>query len=280
MKYFRDKYLHDKHSEQLIILDLGSQNIGGSYKPIFDCENWRYVGVDLAEGENVDIVLKDAYQWNEIQSNSVDVLISGQTLEHIEYFWITIMEIVRVLKPNGFCCMVAPSSGYEHRYPVDCWRVYPDGMRAIAQFAKLEVLEAFTQWEDEDYADGSNVWHDTVLVASKPIGNQKIIVDSNLFNERCLEILTERGQIELYRHQLMRSQSDVADIQNKLYQSDYYTQKAQTELAQSQAELAQSQAELAQSQAELAQSRQCIDMMQRSKFWHLRNIWFKIKSRF
>jgi hypothetical protein len=183
------------------------------------------------------------------------------------------MEIVRVLKPNGFCCMVAPSSGYEHRYPVDCWRVYPDGMRAIAQFAKLEVLEAFTQWEDEDYADGSNVWHDTVLVASKPIGNQKIIVDSNLFNERCLEILTERGQIELYRHQLMRSQSDVADIQNKLYQSDYYTQKAQTELAQS-------QAELAQSQAELAQSRQCIDMMQRSKFWHLRNIWFKIKSRF
>jgi SAM-dependent methyltransferase len=273
MKYFRDKYLHDKHSEQLIILDLGSQNIGGSYKPIFDCENWRYVGVDLAEGENVDIVLKDAYQWNEIQSNSVDVLISGQTLEHIEYFWITIMEIVRVLKPNGFCCMVAPSSGYEHRYPVDCWRVYPDGMRAIAQFAKLEVLEAFTQWEDEDYADGSNVWHDTVLVASKPIGNQKIIVDSNLFNERCLEILTERGQIELYRHQLMRSQSDVADIQNKLYQSDYYTQKAQTELAQS-------QAELAQSQAELAQSRQCIDMMQRSKFWHLRNIWFKIKSRF
>jgi SAM-dependent methyltransferase len=301
MTYFKDKYLLDRQSEQLVILDLGSQNIGGSYKPIFDCENWRYVGVDLAEGENVDVVLQDAYQWNEIQSNSIDVLISGQTLEHVEYFWITIMEIVRVMKPGGLCCMIAPSSGYEHRYPVDCWRFYPDGMRAIAQFAKLEVLETFTQWKDEEYADGSNVWHDSVLIASKSLETDGSISASILFNERYVDILTERGQIDMYRLQLLRSQSDVENIQNKLYQADYYTQQSQAELAQSQAKLAQSQAELAQSQAELAQSqaelaqsqaesaqsqaelaqsRQCIDMMQRSKFWHLRNIWFKIKSRF
>ena len=43
MKYFRDKYLLDKQSDQLVILDLGSHNIGGSYKHIFDCESLLYV---------------------------------------------------------------------------------------------------------------------------------------------------------------------------------------------------------------------------------------------
>jgi SAM-dependent methyltransferase len=266
MKYFKEKYLQHKQSEQLTILDLGSQNIGGSYRSIFDCETWKYLGVDLAEGENVDLILRDAYQWNEIQSNSIDVLISGQTLEHIEYFWLTIMEIARVLKPNGLCCLIAPSSGYEHRYPVDCWRFYPDGMRAIAQFANLEVLEAFTQWSDEDYADGSNVWHDSILVASKLLTNPRIINESSLFNERSFEMLTEKGQIELYRLQLQRSESALADIQNKLYQSDYYIQQAK--------------AELTKTQVELAQTHQRLDEMQRSKFWKLRNAWFRLKSGF
>ena len=268
---FKEKYLQDKQSENLIIFDLGSQNIGGSYKPIFDSPNWKYCGVDVEAGENVDIILRNAYSWDEIQSSSVDVLISGQTLEHIEYFWITIMEIARVLKSGGICCLVAPSSGYEHRYPVDCWRFYPDGMRAIAEFAKLEVLETFTQWKDEDYADGSNVWHDSVLIARKPLENKELMIESQHFNERYLEILTERGQTELYRFQLQRSQSDLANLQSKLHQTEYYAQQYQSELDNS-----KSQIERLQSQ--LQQTQQCIKAMESSKFWKMRNAWFKLKG--
>lgn len=264
MQSFKEKYLQDKQSEKLIIFDLGSQSIGGSYKPIFDSPNWKYCGVDLEAGENVDIVLKNAYSWDEIQSSSVDVLISGQTLEHIEYFWITIMEIVRVLKSGGICCLVAPSSGYEHRYPVDCWRFYPDGMRAIAEFAKLEVLEIFTQWKDEDYADGSNVWHDSVLIARKPLENKELMIESQYFNERYLEILTERGQTELYRFQLQRSQSDLVNLQSKLHQTEYYAQQYQYELERLQSQVQQTQ--------------QCIKAMESSKFWKMRNAWFKLKG--
>jgi SAM-dependent methyltransferase len=271
MQSFKEKYLQDKQSENLIIFDLGSQNIGGSYKPIFDSPNWKYCGVDVEAGENVDIILRNAYSWDEIQSSSVDVLISGQTLEHIEYFWITIMEIARVLKSGGICCLVAPSSGYEHRYPVDCWRFYPDGMRAIAEFAKLEVLETFTQWKDEDYADGSNVWHDSVLIARKPLENKELMIESQHFNERYLEILTERGQTELYRFQLQRSQSDLANLQSKLHQTEYYAQQYQSELDNS-----KSQIERLQSQ--LQQTQQCIKAMESSKFWKMRNAWFKLKG--
>jgi hypothetical protein len=60
-----------------------------------------------------------------------------------------------------------PSSGPEHRYPVDCWRFYPDGLVALAEFAHLETLEAVTQWED--LGDPvSDAWHDSMLVCRKP----------------------------------------------------------------------------------------------------------------
>ncbi len=168
MAYFIDKYLNSKIKEELIILDLGSQDINGSYKHLFSSSAWKYVGLDVSDGNNVDIVIPDAYSWKNIQSDFADVFISGQTFEHIEYIWLTMKEIFRVLKPGGLCCIIAPSSGVEHNYPIDCWRIYPDGFRALAKYADLEIIEVFTQWENEDYSDGSNIWHDSVLICKKP----------------------------------------------------------------------------------------------------------------
>jgi SAM-dependent methyltransferase len=171
MRAFIDKYLASKKNESLHILDIGAQevHINGSYKPLFqDYANWTYRGVDMVAGDNVDIVLNDIYNWSQIPSNSVDVIISGQAFEHIEYFWLSMMEVARVLKPGGVCCIIAPSSGYEHRYPVDCWRFYPDGFRALAKSAHLTPIETYTQWEDSDaYDEGTNCWHDSVLIAKK-----------------------------------------------------------------------------------------------------------------
>lgn len=167
MEKFRDHYLADKAGQPLRILDLGSTEMGACYRPIFENRGWDYIGADLQAGPNVSLVLERAYDWQEIPSGSIDLIISGQVLEHVEYFWITALEISRVLKPGALACLIAPSSGPEHRYPVDCWRFYPDGMRAIAKFARLECLEARTDW-DNSGDPGSDFWHDTVLVARKP----------------------------------------------------------------------------------------------------------------
>ena len=148
MAAFRRDYLEARRNEPLLILDLGSQDINGSYRPLFSEASWRYLGVDMAAGNNVDVVLRDPYDWQEIATGSADVLISGQTFEHTEFFWLTMQQIAGALKPNGLCCLIAPSAGPEHRYPVDCWRVYPDGFRALARSAGLETLECWTQWED------------------------------------------------------------------------------------------------------------------------------------
>jgi len=165
---FKERYLKDRQEDPLLILDLGSQDVNGSYRPLFDVLPWTYSGVDMTDGANVDIVLDDPYDWKKIQSNSVDVLISGQAFEHIEFFWIIMLEIERVLKFDGLCCIIAPSGGTEHRYPVDCWRFYTDGFAALGRFARLEVLETFTQWKpDPKYTDLCNSWRDSVLVARK-----------------------------------------------------------------------------------------------------------------
>jgi SAM-dependent methyltransferase len=168
MARFRETWLARREKEPLVILDLGSMDVNGSYREMFDRPPWIYKGLDVAPGENVDIVLKNTYHWREIGSGSVDVLISGQAFEHIAFFWITMIEIARILKPGGICCIIAPSSGPEHRYPVDCWRFVPDGMDALARFARLKVLAIDNGAAGAAPADAKkDMWKDTVLVCRK-----------------------------------------------------------------------------------------------------------------
>jgi ubiquinone/menaquinone biosynthesis C-methylase UbiE len=158
---------------QLLILDVGSQCVPGqsdTYKTLFDGPQFKYVGVDMIDGHNVDIVVENAYQWNEIEDNYCDVLISGQVLEHVEFPWFTITEMARVVKPGGLICIIVPSMQSLHRYPVNCQNYFCDGVIALAKYACLEIIHASTNYAPfgatrEWYND--NV-QDTILVAKKP----------------------------------------------------------------------------------------------------------------
>lgn len=169
MADFCRDHLGIMRSKSLRIVDLGSWDYNGSYRPLFDHPPWDYVGADLQPGENVDVVLRDPYYWREFKSESVDVVVSGQTFEHTEFFWETILEIARILKPGGLCCIIAPATGPEHRFPLDCWRIFTDGFRALARYADLEVLYSRTQWQElPQYDSESNKWHESILIARKP----------------------------------------------------------------------------------------------------------------
>lgn len=155
-----EKYLTP--DEPLHAVDVGSYDVNGSYRQFFDIPGWRYTGVDLAAGPNVDVVLRSPYRLP-FQSFSVDVVVSGQAFEHVEFFWLTWMEMARVVRPGGYIFLLAPSRGPEHRYPQDCWRFYPDGYRALSKYVSMELLEVSTDWEPHPSPD-SGPWGDTVGV--------------------------------------------------------------------------------------------------------------------
>jgi SAM-dependent methyltransferase len=137
-----------------------------------DCE---LIGVDVRDGPNVDLVMKQPYRVP-LRSGSVDVVISGQVFEHIPFFWASTLEIARLLRPGGVFLMSVPSRGRVHT-SVDCWRYYPDGVRAMAAFAGLEVLRATTDFpppdgeaRDEYDQTPGHYWGDTIGVLRKPDG--------------------------------------------------------------------------------------------------------------
>ena len=167
MKWFKDTYLHT--NKRYKVLDIGSYGLNGTYREIFNEKNFSYFGLDIQKGPNVDIVPENIYDWKEIEDDEFDVIISGQAFEHIEFFWVTMEEIARVLKKNGLVCIIAPHGFGEHRCPVDCWRFFSDGMVALARWTNLTVLHAHTnsgpsfrhhRWFSKNAAD-------SLLVAKK-----------------------------------------------------------------------------------------------------------------
>lgn len=116
--------------EHADVLDIGSCDVNGTYRPMIEEHGWHYTGLDIAAGPNVDIVSPDPYHFP-VADNTYDIVISGSTMEHVQAVWKWIPELVRVLKPGGLLAITTHWSEREHRYPVDCWRIMPDGMRYL-----------------------------------------------------------------------------------------------------------------------------------------------------
>ena len=114
-------------------------------------------------------MLEHPYDWSQIKTDSFDIVISGQALEHIEFFWITISEMTRVLKKDGLLCVIVPLGWDEHRYPVDCYRFLSDGMVSLARYVSLELLHVHTNCAPSlnDHEWYSEIQSESMLVARK-----------------------------------------------------------------------------------------------------------------
>ena len=134
------------------VLDVGAVGKRPWFRGIWETNGgWDYDGLDLEAGPNVDIVPDDPWKFP-IDNDTYDAVISGQMLEHNEFFWLTFLEMARVLKTGGLMIHIAPSRGPEHRDPQDCWRWYRDGMEAMAKWSGLEVVESWTDWSPRHFA--------------------------------------------------------------------------------------------------------------------------------
>ena len=161
-KLFFETYI-DK-SKLVTIADIGSMDVNGSLRSVAPKDS-IYIGIDLEKGKGVDRIMKDPYLIP-LENNSVDIVVSSSSFEHIEFFWITFNEILRVLSKNGIFYLNTVSNGSFHQYPRDYYRFYPDSGLALCNWGKKNdyqvcLLESFIGCQKKDR------WNDFVAVFQK-----------------------------------------------------------------------------------------------------------------
>ncbi len=170
-KLFFDVYAPQlKSAGDVNVIEIGSQDVNGSLRSACP-ENFKYLGVDFVEGRGVDVVLTDPYKLP-FDDESADIVLSSSCFEHSEMFWLLFLEIIRILKPNGLFYLNVPSNGMFHRYPVDCWRFYPDSGKALVAWSarngyKVELVESFISLQSGG-SSAEHHWNDYVAIFAKP----------------------------------------------------------------------------------------------------------------
>lgn len=136
-----------------------------------------YVGLDIVPGSNVDVVAKRPFVWDEIENESFDYVVSTSTFEHNPFFWVTFAEIARVLKQGGKTLVTAPGAGSVHRYPLDCWRFYPDSWAVLCALTGLEIDEVINEPRQSKGVLKGAQWWDSLVIATKPTFTSPIDAD-------------------------------------------------------------------------------------------------------
>ena len=173
MRLVREKYLIDLR-QNLKMIDVGGRGLNlsknwiagqedRSYYDIFRDLQPEYCIADIKHGPGVTHVMPGPYELP-FEDNTIDLLVSGQMLEHCKNPFRSVAEMKRVLKPNCYIVLIAPSMGKRHDV-IDCWRFMDDAFKAIAEEVELTVI---ADWVDRTkHNDRSDLIQDHIFVGRK-----------------------------------------------------------------------------------------------------------------
>jgi len=103
--YVKNKF--PQHFKNTKVIDFGSLDINGSNKYLFlECS---YAGLDIGPGKNVDIISK-AHEFD-AANESYDVVISTEMFEHDKFLNLSLINMIRLLKPGGLFLFTCAGPG-------------------------------------------------------------------------------------------------------------------------------------------------------------------------
>ena len=126
------KTLLPKHFQSKKVLDVGSLDINGNNRHLF--EGGSYTGLDVGQGENVDIVCK-THEFND-PDGSYQTIISTECFEHDMFYDKSLLNIVRLLASGGLFIFTCASTGR------------PEHGTARTSPADAPLLSAYENWSD------------------------------------------------------------------------------------------------------------------------------------
>lgn len=115
------------------VLDVGSLDVNGNPRSIFERRGWKYTGMDSEKGPNVDVVGSVYSSYDIFEGRErFDCVVSLETLEHLFDPVAAVVNMRMLLRSGGLLILTAAGNGFpQHRHPVDCWRIMPDGMASL-----------------------------------------------------------------------------------------------------------------------------------------------------
>ena len=146
------KQLQEQLVRPLCIVELGTRKWGTPsthhkndfYVNGIDISN--YIMTDYLEGEDVDKIV-DLHKFTEVfKPESVDVVFSGSTFEHIKYPWLAAHELMLSLKTGGYIHICTHQSFPLHGYPYDYYRFSRNALESL--FPTEMNMKNINSWYD------------------------------------------------------------------------------------------------------------------------------------
>ena len=125
------------------VLEIGSKDYGStaSFRDFY--AGTEYVGVDMAEGKGVDVVVDLTKSLGPLKEGYFDLGICCSVLEHVEKPWLFAANLARLIRPGGRLYMSVPWVWRYHAYPDDYFRFSHRGV--------MSLFEDFT-WSNMFYS--------------------------------------------------------------------------------------------------------------------------------
>lgn len=136
------KYAVPLFTDGMRVLEIGPDALPSTYRKLVPNSNLVWDTLDIYDSPELTYPRSDVYQFA-IPDAHYDMVLSGQVIEHVARIWRWMNELARVTKPGGRVVTINPVSWPYHTAPIDCWRIYPEGMKALSEDAGLVVETAF-----------------------------------------------------------------------------------------------------------------------------------------
>jgi SAM-dependent methyltransferase len=127
------------------VLEVGSFNVNGNCKNIILSKGLRYLGIDIQDGPDVDLIcnITDDIEHIERKLNheKFDLIICMNVLEHLYEPIKALTNMRHLLRGKGYLMIVTPLVWDLHDWPHDFYRLNPDFYKKYTQDNNLQILE-------------------------------------------------------------------------------------------------------------------------------------------
>ena len=141
------------------VLEIGPDQFPSTYCSLVADPSITWDTLDIWQDARLTYSATSEYSFP-APSDAYDIVLSGQVIEHVRKIWLWIKELTRVCKVGGLVITINPVSWPYHEHPIDCWRAFPEGMRALYEDASLEYsYQSSSRWRRESTEDTFRAGH-------------------------------------------------------------------------------------------------------------------------